>query len=105
MLFFIVGSGGGVSIPPRGGSGGGALTIAPRLPASRGSSQEDERWGREASMRQPAGERETTAAAAAAAATVMATGNSAPPLSRDLATTITTTPASNHCSEGSWRCE
>ena len=62
-------------------------------------------------MQQPAGKRETTVAAvavavaAAAAATVMATGNAAPPLSRDLATTITMTPANDHCGGGSWHRE
>jgi hypothetical protein len=56
-------------------------------------------------MGQPAGKRETTAVAVARVATVMATGNAAPPLSRDLATTITTKPANDHCGGGSWRRE
>ena len=110
--FFVVGSGGGVSIPPRGREwqrGTHHRSPSPgikrqRLHVGEGS-QEDERWRREASMRQPAGKRETTvaaAAAAAAAAPVMVTGNAAPPPSWDLATTITTTPANDHCGGGSW---
>ena len=55
-------------------------------------------------MQQPAGKREMTAVAAAAA-TVMATRNAVPAPSRDLATTITMTPANDHCGGGSWHRE
>ena len=56
-------------------------------------------------MRQPADIRETTAVAAATAATVMGMGNAAPLPSQDLETTITTTPANDHCGGGSWHLE
>ena len=56
-------------------------------------------------MRQPTGKIEMTAVAMAAGATVMATGNAAPPSLWDSTTTITTTPANNHCGGVSWRRE